>query len=240
MKIIAIIPARYNSTRLPGKVIKKIGNKPLIYYPYQEARKSGIFDDIFIATDNDKVKKIAESFNAGVIMTSTEHLTGTDRVAEVANKIKADIYVNIQGDEIGIKASSIKDITFEMKNNPDVEIANLISKVTNPAEILNSMVVKVSLDINKNILYYTRSAIPYPKTESNYTANRQLGVYAFRKKPLFEFSKIAQGPIEHIEGIEMLRFLENGYKIKAIYSKEDSFDVDTHEDLEIARNLYKK
>jgi len=127
-----------------------------------------------------------------------------------------------------------------MKNNPDVEIANLVSKVTNPVEILSSMVVKVSLDINKNIIYYSRAAIPYPKTESNYTANRQIGVYAFRNKPLLEFSKIAQGPIEYIEGIEMLRFLEHGYKIKAVFSKEDSFDIDTHEDLETARNLYKK
>ena len=238
MKIVAVIPARFNSTRLPGKVIKKIGDKPLIYYPYKEVLKSEIFDSVYIATDDLRVKKVASEFNADVIMTSSKHKTGTDRVAEVANKINADIYVNIQGDEIGIKASSIEKITSELIDNSKIDIANLVCEITNPVEILSSMVVKVSMDINHNIMYFSRSPIPYPKTEDKFKVTRQIGLYAFRKEPLSKFSNIPQTPIEYIEGIEMLRFLENGYKIKAVNSTENNFDIDTYEDLSIARKIY--
>ncbi len=234
-KIIAVIPARYGSSRFPGKVLAEIWGKPLIYYTYRQATKATLVDEVLVATDNERVFCAVEEFGGKVVMTSPYHNTGTDRVAEVASRIEAHIIVNVQGDEPGIHPESIDAAISPLLEDKDIDVTNLMAPIRNPEDLVDAMVVKVAKDVNDFFLFLTRSPIPYPKSSHGYHAFRQLGVYAFRRKFLLKYAQMPQTPLEMVEGIEFMRILENGYRVKGVLTELESFDVDTPEDLEEAR-----
>jgi 3-deoxy-manno-octulosonate cytidylyltransferase (CMP-KDO synthetase) len=232
--VVAIIPARYESTRLPGKPLVDVHGLPLIYHVYKRVIESDLIDDVIIATDDVRIEKVVHGFGGHVVMTSKDHATGTDRVAAVASQLDTEIIINIQGDEIGIDPESVTGVVTPLLQHSDIQVSNLIEVLDRPSELINSNVVKVVLDQNEYILYYSRSPIPYPKSTVE-VYYRQVGVYAFRRESLLRFADMPQSPLEVAESIEFLRLVENGWRIKAVISKQKSFDIDTVADLVEAR-----
>ena len=234
-KVIAVIPARYKSTRFEGKPLADIWGKPMIFYVHQQAMKATLVDEVIVATDDERIRAAVLDLGGKVAMTSEHHLTGTDRVAEVASRMQADIFVNVQGDEPGIHPDAIDAAVAPLLSQPDLYVTNLMARIEDPADLLDTTVVKVVKDLNDFFLFLTRSPVPYPKTRQGYCLYRQVGVYAFRREFLLRFAKMPQTPLEQIEGIEFLRILEHGYRVKGVLTPYDSFDVDTPEDLAEAR-----
>ena len=241
MKIVAIIPARYKSTRFLGKPLARIKGKPMIQHVYDNARKCILLDDVFVATDDRIISEVVHDFGGKAIMTDYEHHTGTDRVAEAANSIDADIIVNIQGDEPMINADMIADVIAPVVADSSILICNLLTKIKSIGDYIDVTVVKAVMDKNDYILYLTRSPIPYPKTRQGYTAYKQIGLYSFRKDFLKRFVNMEQTPLELVEGIEFLRILENGYGIKGVVTNQNTISVDSLSDLkEVAKLLCKE
>ena len=228
MKIIAVIPSRYKSTRFPGKPLADICGKPMIWWVYNQALKVKQFDEIYVATDDERIKEACDKNNMNVIMTNKEHPTGTDRVGEVAEKIKADLYVNIQGDEPLIEPETIEKAILPFYDDEKLLLTNLMTKIKNPVDVVT----------NKDGygVYLTRSTAPYPKGRINYDYYKQVCVYGFKPESLKFFceygKKYGKAKIEAIEDIEILRFIENAYRIKFIEVETDSIAVDTVKDLE--------
>lgn len=234
MKVIAIIPARFDSTRFPGKPLVKLGNKYIIQHVYEQAKKSGLFAEIIVGTDDQRIFEAVKGFGGKVTLTSKKHKSGTDRVAEVCTKLfcckDADIIINIQGDEPFITEKPLKKL-IEAFDDPEVMVASLMHKTS--ADIENPNVVKVVCDENNNALNFSRIPSPEPQI-INY---KHIGVYAFRRKTLFEFVKLPESKLEKIEKLEQLRLLENGYKIKMVLTFYKGFGIDTPQDLEKAEKL---
>jgi 3-deoxy-manno-octulosonate cytidylyltransferase (CMP-KDO synthetase) len=232
MKIVGVIPCRYGSTRFPGKPLALINDMPMMWHVYQRCIESSCLDEIYIATEDERIKSMAEELSLRVIMTSDDHCTGTDRVAEVSQKIESDFYVNIQGDEPLLDPRAIELVVKGIVDCDDalVQASNAYAPLSNPSDVIDVNVVKVITDINDIALAYSRSPIPYPKSdEVKYL--RQLGLYAFKKSGLQVFSEKNPRTLEKAEGVEMYRLLEQGYKIKMIETMDDSVSVDTVEDL---------
>jgi len=241
MKIIGIIPCRYQSSRFPGKSLALINDKPMMWHTYQRALESNALDEVYIATDDLKIKEVSDDYGLNVIMTNTKHLTGTDRVAEVSQYIDADYYVNIQGDEPFINPDAIKVVSDEIIRHDflsPIKAVNAYSVLDNESDIVDSNVVKVITDIDSNVLAYSRYPIPYFKYDST-SHYRLLGLYAFTKEALKIFIDNKPQNIEKSEGVEMYRIIENGYKIKMVIVDDSSIGVDTPEDLERVRSLIK-
>ena len=231
MKIVAIIPARYKSTRFEGKPLAIIKGKPMIQHVYDNAKECKLLDDVYVATDDSRIAEVVWEFGGNAIMTRPEHHTGTDRVAEVANFINADIIVNIQGDEPMINANMIIDVVGPIVLDSSILVSNLLTKIKNIGDYIDSTVVKAVMDKDGFVLYLTRSPIPYPKTRQGYAAYKQIGLYSFRKDFLKKFVDMEQTPLELIEGIEFLRILENGYTIKGVVTDQNTISVDSLSDL---------
>ena len=241
MKIIGIIPCRYQSSRFPGKSLALINDKPMMWHTYQRALESNVLDAVYIATDDLRIKEVSDDYGLNVIITNSKHLTGTDRVAEVSQYIDADYYVNIQGDEPFINPDAIKLVSNEIIRHDllsSVKAVNAYSILDNEGDIVDSNVVKVIMDIDSNALAYSRCPIPYFKYEST-SHYRQLGLYAFTKEALKIFIDNEPHNIERSEGVEMYRIIENGHKIKMVIVDDTSISVDTPEDLERVRSLIK-
>ncbi len=230
-KVVAVIPARYQSTRFQGKPLAKILGKPMIEHVYVNARKCKILDEVVVATDDQRIFDAVEAFGGKAIMTSDKHPTGTDRVAEAAHQLDAGIIVNVQGDEPLIQPQMIERTVRPLLENPKVQVTNLISRLSDIGDYVDTGVVKAAIDLNGDLLYLTRSAIPFPKTRQGYVVHKQIGLYAFRRNFLFRFVKMPQSPLELIEGVEFLRILENGFKIKAVVTDYSAVSVDTLSDL---------
>ncbi len=231
MKIVGIIPARYASSRFEGKPLKDILGKPMVWWVYQQAIKVDDFDSVYVATDDVRIEKVCNDLNMNVIMTSKSHPTGTDRVCEVAEKIKADLYINIQGDEPLIEPETIKKAITPFLNNNNIKITNLMTKIKNPVDVVNNTIPKVITN-NDNIgIYLTRSTSPYPKNSLNFSYYKQVCVYGFTKEALDFFGNNKKGKIEQIEDIEILRFIEAGYKVQYVEVDSDTIAVDTEKDL---------
>ena len=240
-RIAAVIPARYHSTRFEGKPLAKILGEPMIYYIYRNIKKCEFLDEIIVATDDERIFKAVEGFGGKAIMTSVEHQTGTDRVAEAAKSLEADIVVNVQGDEPLIEPGMIERIVHPLIEDDSIKVANLLSKITDIGDYIDVSVVKTAIDKNDFLLYLTRSPIPYPKTRQKYVIYKQVGLYSFNREFLFEFSRMEQTNLELVEGIEFLRILENGYKIKAVVTEYNAMSVDSLSDLiEVEKFLLKK
>jgi 3-deoxy-manno-octulosonate cytidylyltransferase (CMP-KDO synthetase) len=234
-----IIPARYASSRLPGKSLLDIKGKSLIQHVFETASNTQA-KNIIIATDNDEIANTAESFGASVVMTSEEHQSGTDRIAEVIKKLEVndnEIIVNLQGDEYGLPASLVDQVASDLFNHPDKQLATLCETITAIEDYTNPNVVKVVFDKNNTALYFSRSPIPSDRTgdlpEGVY---RHIGLYAYRAGYLQKFTQLSPCPLERVEALEQLRVLYNGGKIHVeIAIDEAGLGIDTLEDLELAR-----
>lgn len=239
MKIIGIIPARYNSSRFEGKPLATIEGKPMIWWVYNQAIKVKEFDAVYVATDDERIKTLCEEYGINVIMTSEEHKTGTDRIGEVARKIPADLYVNIQGDEPMIEPETILEAIKPFFTNPDLQVSNLMTKIHDPVDVINFTVPKVITNKDGIGIYLTRSAAPYPKGDINHSYYKQVCVYGFRPEALEFYCNSPRGKIESIEDIEILRFIESGYKVQFIEVDSDTVAVDTPNDLQKVREIMK-
>ena len=249
MKIIGVIPARYKSTRFPGKPLADICGKPMIWWVYQQCLRVEDFESIYVATDDEQIYETCNKLNINVVMTSDKHKTGTDRVGEVARKIPSDLIVNIQGDEPLLEPSTIKAAIKPFYDNPDLQISNLMTKIKNPVDVVNFTVPKVITNKDGIGIYLTRSTAPYPKGGINYFYYKQVCVYGFKPEALKFYcdygEKYGKAKIEAIEDIEILRFIENGYKVQFIEVDSETVAVDTPNDLEkvreiVAREMKKK
>lgn len=239
MKILAVIPARYESSRFEGKPLKDICGKPMIWWTYQAVKKSSLVTDVVIATDDKRIMDECEKLKIKSIMTSNKHKMMLERVCEVSEKIDADIYLSIAGDEPLIEAKNIDLAIIEMLKNND-EIVNLKTKIKNPVDVLNWTTMKVVCDKNNNVIFASRSPIPYPKADTNVAYYKHMGTYVLKKEALEFFSKTKRGSIENIEDFDLLRFIENGKKVKVIEVKSETISVDTPKDLERVRKIIEK
>ncbi|MGB7533074.1 MAG: 3-deoxy-manno-octulosonate cytidylyltransferase [Halobacteriota archaeon] len=236
-KIVVIIPARYDSTRFEGKPLAKINEKPMIYYVYQRSKKAKGIDAVIVATDDERIKNAVEKFNGKVVMTSKEHKSGTERVAEVAKKIDADIIVNVQGDEPLIEPKAIEEVVMPLVEDKNIRMSTLMIRITNEAEYNDANIVKVVTDKKGFALYFSRSLIPYPGKKEHFKVYKHIGIYVYRKDFLLELADMQQTPLEQIECLEQLRVLENGFKIKVVETNYDSISVDTPKDLEVVKKF---
>lgn len=241
MKIIGVIPARYKSSRFPGKPLADICGKPMIWWVYQQCKKVEDFDEVYVATDDNNIFDVCRSLNIKVIMTSDKHKTGTDRIGEVARKIKADLIVNIQGDEPLLEPNTIKAAITPFYSDENLQITNLMTKISDPVDVVNFTVPKVITNKDGIGIYLTRSTAPYPKGSIDYSYYKQVCVYGFKPEALQFFCdygiKFGKAKIEAIEDIEILRFIENGYRVKYIEVDSETVAVDTPNDLEKVRKI---
>lgn len=242
MKAIGIIPARYNSTRLPAKPLIPILGKPLIQWVYERACQSNLLSDILVATDNDMIFKKVLEFGAKARMTSSSHVSGTDRVAEVAQTLDADFIVNIQGDEPLITGKDI-DHGLELLSNSGYGVATtLVNRIERLEDLNNPNICKVVVDKRDYALYFSRAPIPYFSTlrhDDSITSNgylfKHIGVYFYKKDLLMKIVKLPKSHLEQIENLEQLRLLENGFKIKVTKTDTATISVDTPVDLKIVQ-----
>ena len=235
MKFVVVIPARYKSKRLPGKPLVKIGGLPMIVRTYNQCKKVVKKDQIIVATDSVKIKKVCDEYKINSLITSSKCLTGTDRVAEVAKKINCSFYINVQGDEPFFNPYDLKKLINIAKKKPN-EIINGYAEIKDKKLFFSSSIPKVVFDKNGYLLYMSRGPIPSNKKFEFKKAWRQICAYSFPKKTLMDFSKIKnKTPMESFEDIEILRFLELGFKVKMIKMSNKSLAVDNNEDLEKAK-----
>lgn len=236
-KVIAMIPARYAASRFHAKLMKMLGDKPVIVHTYQAAVNSGLFSEVFVITDSDIIYNEITSQGGNAIMSVAEHESGTDRIAEAARNIDADVIVNVQGDEPFIQKEPLEKIV-RLFDRPEVQVASLKRKMDNAADAANPNMVKVVTNKNGKALYFSRSIIPYQReadTPVDYYLH--IGVYAFRKEALLTFTSLPQAPLEQIEKLEQLRFLYNGIDIYMAETTYKNIAIDTPEDLEKALAL---
>jgi len=240
MKIIAVIPARYASTRFPAKLMQDLGGKTVIRRTYESALQTGFFDQVWVVTDSQLIFDEIRSFEGKVMMSKKEHESGSDRIAEAVSDMDVDLVVNVQGDEPFIDSHSIKSLieVFFQDLNEEIDLASLMRPIVNPEEIQNPNNVKVVTDQNGLALYFSRAVIPFPR-DGQWTTNyfQHIGIYAFRKKALIDFSKWEVSSLEKIEKLEQLRYLEHGRKIKMVVTEHIGIGIDTPQDLEKARKL---
>lgn len=240
MKVIGVIPARYQSSRFPGKPLANICGKPMIWWVYQQCLKVNKLDKIYIATDDERIKKTCEKFSMNVIMTSSDHQTGSDRVGEVAAKIEGDLFINIQGDEPLIDPREIEEV-IDIFEDESVEFGSLRIEITDPEEIAAYSTVKVVVDRNSDALYFSRNVIPSNKKDGPIArVFRHVGIYAYKKEFLLKFVSMPQTELELGEGIEPLRAMENGYKIRVRETKYTSIGVDYPEHIKLVEDIIKK
>ncbi|RCW44772.1 3-deoxy-manno-octulosonate cytidylyltransferase [Halanaerobium sp. MA284_MarDTE_T2] len=237
MRITAIIPARYSSSRLPGKPIKDICGKTMVRRVYEQVEKVSLIDEIIVATDDQRIYDEIKNFDGNVIMTTKDHKTGTDRLAEVAAKIDSDIIVNVQGDEPLINPLVIKSAIEPLLLDASLKISTLKHLIKDKKDINNPNIVKVITDGNNNAIYFSRSKIPFSRNSQKFNYYKHIGLYVYRRNFLLKFAEMSSTPLEVQESLEQLRVIENGYKIKVIETEYDSIGVDTEEDLNKVRNI---
>lgn len=234
-KVLGVIPARMKSSRFPGKPLADIHGKPMVAWVYQAARQAATLTEVVVATDSGEIIDVCQKLNIPSVLTSQEHKCGTDRVAEVASKIKADIYVNIQGDEPLIEPQVIDEAVKALRKKEGYEVINLCMKIDLLTDLVDVNVPKVVKGPEGRAIMLSRSVVPYPKNPERALYFRQVCVYAFTPNSLKCFAELAQGPIEATEEIELLRFLEYGISVKMVEVQTRSFGVDTPADLVRAR-----
>ena len=242
MKTICVIPARYASTRLPGKPLVDIAGKPMIQHVYERAKTAARLSEVIVATDHELVYKAVKEFGGNVVMTSSDHPTGTDRLAEVARAYTAaDVIINVQGDEPLISPLIIDQLAAVFDNAADDLVMATVKTPMPKEEYNNPAAVKVTTDNSGNALYFSRSLIPYPRVEhEQYKVYKHIGIYAYRRDFLLTFASLPPTPLERAESLEQLRALEYGYKIKVIETDTPSFGVDTPQDLETVKAILTK
>lgn len=231
MTVLGVIPARYRSTRFPGKPLADINGKPMIHHVYSAASKAKLLDDVVVATEDERISEVCDKHGIKWVMTDRDHPTGTDRVAEVSGSIEADIFVNIQGDEPMIHPDTIDAAVVPLLNDSDIQVTNLCAQIHDPDELMDNNVIKVVLSPDFKALYLSRQAIPYPRDRQNVSYYKQVCVYGFRREPLLQFVNKGQTNIERTEGVELLRFLEIGISVQFVHVDGGTVAVDTPSDL---------
>lgn len=241
LKIIAMIPARYKASRFPGKLMQDLGGKTIIRRTYEAALNTGLFQEVYVVTDSDKIIAEVESFAGKAIKSRKEHECGSDRIAEAVMEMEVDIVVNVQGDEPFIDKESLEKLLEVFRNDDasSIDLASLKTALTESEEITNPNNVKVITNKNNFALYFSRFPIPYPRnTDAPVTYFKHIGIYAFRKQALIDFHNLPMLPLEAAEKIEAIRYLEYGKNIKMIETKQATIGIDTPEDLEKARKMF--
>jgi 3-deoxy-manno-octulosonate cytidylyltransferase (CMP-KDO synthetase) len=240
MKTIAVIPARYASTRFPAKLMQDLGGKTVILRTYEAAKNTQLFDDVFVVTDSDLIFQEIVSHGGKAIMSIKEHESGSDRIAEAVQHLDVDVVVNVQGDEPFINAEPLSQLIEVFKNDTGkkVDLASLMREITDINDINNPNNVKVVVDQTNCALYFSRSVIPYPR-EQNVGVRyfQHIGIYAFRKQALLDFYSLPMKSLEASEKLEQLRYLEFGKRIKMVETTHVGIGIDTIEDLEKARKM---
>jgi 3-deoxy-manno-octulosonate cytidylyltransferase (CMP-KDO synthetase) len=233
VSVVAVIPARYGSTRLPGKALARIGGMPMIVRVWRQARQARIVDRVIVATDDERILHAMGEAGGEVMMTASSHQSGTDRIAEVAQRIVADIYINVQGDQPFIAPADLEALAAPMIADPELVMATLATPINGADEWANPNKVKVVCDARGDALYFSRSPIPFARDTGDVPGNalRHIGVYGYRRAFLLKFATLEPGVLEQIERLEQLRALERGYRIRVVASVAPSLEVDTPEDL---------
>ena len=238
-KILGVIPARFSSTRFPGKVLALISSKPMLQHVYERASQARYLSSTIIATDDERIFEAARGFGARVRMTRTDHVSGTDRVAEVASSENAEIVVNIQGDEPLIDPAAIDAAVLPVVHDPDVQMATLKKRIEDPREITDPNVVKVVTDHAGDAVYFSRCPIPFDRDPGGATSYfKHVGLYVYQRNFLLGYSSLLVGPLETAERLEQLRALENGFRIRVTETEYESLGVDTPADLDRVSRLF--
>lgn len=242
MKIIAMIPARYAASRFPGKLMKDLAGKPVILRTYEASVATGLFDAVYVVTDSEIIFNAITTAGGNAIMSVEEHACGSDRIAEAVSEMDVDIIVNVQGDEPFTERESLEGVLAVFREDPgeEIDLASLMTPITDWDEIRNPNTVKVIVDNRNFALYFSRSPIPYPRAEElTPVYYKHKGIYAFRKRALMDFQRLPMLPLEAAEKIEAIRYLEYGKKIKMVPTRITGIEIDTPEDLERAIAVWK-
>ena len=240
MKKVALIPARYGATRFPGKLMADLGGKSVILRTYESAVNTQLFDEVAVVCDSEIIFNEIVANGGKAIMSTKEHECGTDRIAEAIINMDADVVVNVQGDEPFTKREPLEKLlaVFEGEEGKHVQVASLMQELTDWELIKDPNYVKVAVDLNFNALFFSRSPIPYPRNKNvKTTYYEHIGVYAFRKQTLIDFTQLPVSPLEDAEKIECLRYLENGISMKMVVTDFMGVEIDTPEDLVKALQL---
>lgn len=253
MRVVAVIPARWQSTRFKGKVLADINGKPMIQHVWERAKRAHSIDEVIIAVDKDKVQKVVEAFGGKAVMTSPEQPSGTDRIAEVMTAVEADVVINVQADEPLVHPLMIDELAQVFEYEREAQMATLIKRIHCKEDIMNPNVVKAVVDRKGYALYFSRSPIPYvrskgtaslayPETMEDISERyfKHIGMYAYTKEFLFAFTNLPKSTLESEECLEQLRALEHGYKIKTIETRYETVGVDTAADLEKVKAILKE
>ena len=237
MRTIAMIPARYAASRFPGKLMQDLAGKPVIVRTFEATKRTELFDDVFVVTDSEIIFETVEKYGGKAVMSIEEHSCGSDRIAEAVRDMDVDIIVNVQGDEPFTERESLSSVlqVFSDDHYKEIDLASLMTRITNWEEINNPNTVKVIVDTRNFALYFSRSPIPYPREEAMQPSYyKHKGIYAFRKSALMDFTRLPMQPLEAAEKIEAIRYLEYGKKIKMVETSATGIEIDTPEDLERA------
>ena len=238
-KVGAFIPARYAATRFPAKLMQMLGDKTVIRHTYDNTKATGLFDEVYVVTDSEIIFNEIVSNGGNAIMSKKTHESGSDRIAEAVENLDVDIVVNVQGDEPFVKREPLERVLACFEDST-VKVASLMQVLNNQASIEDPNYVKVAVDKNWNALFFSRSVIPYPRsTDIAITYYEHVGVYAFKKQALIDFTHWPMSPLEAAEKIECLRYLENGVSIKMVVTNYMGVEIDTPEDLIKAAELLK-
>ncbi len=239
-KVVVVIPARYGSTRLPGKPLVALAGKPMIQHVYERAKLAEQADRVIVATDDERIVQAVKDFGGEARMTRADHRTGTERVAEVAAHEEGEVFVNVQGDEPLLDPASVDTAITSLLEEPVAAISTVATPIKAPADIMDPNVVKTVLDFDGNALYFSRAPIPWIRDMSSKIQVRHLkhlGLYVFQREALLEYPTLPQGELERIEQLEQLRWLENGWKIRVAEVEHDAVSVDVPEDIERVEKL---
>lgn len=232
-----MIPARYAATRFPGKLMQQLGDKTVIRHTYEATVATGLFDEVIVVTDSDIIYTEITAAGGKAVMSQYEHESGSDRIAEAAAEMEVDIIVNVQGDTPFVKKEPLEKLLKQF-DDPAVQVASMMQVLTDKNDIMDPNFVKVAVDKNMNSLFFSRSVIPYPRDKDFPTTYYEhIGVYAFRKQALMNFTQWPMTPLESAEKVECLRYLENGIPLRMIVVDYMGVEIDTPEDLEKAAKL---
>ena len=238
MKAVGVIPARYASSRFEGKVLARLGDRPLIQHVYERAAQAEALSLVFVATDDERVAEAVKQFGGRVVMTSPRHSSGTDRVAEAARDLETDVVVNIQGDEPFVSPKIIDQVVAPFRSRPDLQMTTLSHRISDTRSLRDPNLVKVVTDLRGYALYFSRSQVPHCRRGENEEARAHIGLYAYRKDFLQRFASLPQGRLEQAEALEQLRVLENGERILVIPTDDYiGIGVDVPADLERAEEF---
>lgn len=238
--VVVVIPARYASTRLPGKPLVPLAGQPMIQRVYERVKLAKRVQRIIVATDDPRIVEAVQSFGGEARITRPDHRTGTERVAEVAAHVEGDVFVNVQGDEPLLDPAAVDIAVAALVEEPKAKVATVATAVKTPADIMDPNVVKTVLDFDENALYFSRAPIPWVRDSAAHVVVRHLkhlGLYCFERRALLEYPTLPQGQLERSEQLEQLRWLENGWKVRVAEVEHDAISVDVPEDVERVEKL---